>query len=281
MARPHRLSGDSGDQGHVALGRSSLHNSLQAAHNGHMTPRIPPAVHPDSTDSPDPRPKGSAAGTSNPTDLARRVTHRRQELGLTTEELAQRAGVDPTYLRYFERSADARLSFGTLNLIALILDTTPTALAGGDIDRPPGRGRAGRHPSLETLTREQCDTHLATGGVGRVIYSTERGPVALPVNFEFTGGEVILSTDVGKADHLEKQFLVGFEIDRVDEALSEGWSVLVSGPARIVDDPEEIVRLSSLDVEAWAGGERHALVKITPDTVTGRVIVHHSDPDED
>ena len=245
-----------------------------------MTPRIPAAVHLDSTDSPDPRAKTCAAGTYNPTDLARRVTHRRQELGLTSEELAQRAGIDPTYLRYFERSADARLSFGTLNLVALVLDTTPTALAGGDIDRTPGRGRAGRHPSLETLAREQCDAHLTSGGVGRVIYSTERGPVALPVNFEFTGGEVILSTDVGKADHLEKQFVVGFEIDRVDEALSEGWSVLVSGPARIVDDPDEIVRLSSLDLEAWAGGERHALVKITPATVTGRVIVHHSDPDE-
>ena len=103
----------------------------------------------------------------------------------------------------------------------------------------------------------------------------------MPVNFEFTNGDVILSTDVAKADLLETQPVIGFEIDRVDEAFSEGWSVLVSGPARRVDDPDEVLRLSSLDLEAWAGGDRHALVKVTPVTVTGRVIVHDSDPDED
>lgn len=245
-----------------------------------MTPRIPAAVPPGS-DIPDPSPETPIAGSSNPGDLARRVAHRRRELGLTTEELARRAGIDPTYLKYFERSADARLSAGSLNLVALALDTTPSALAGSDVDRALGRGKAGRHPSLETLAREQCDAHLATGGVGRIVFSTGRGPVALPVNFEFTDGEVVLSTDVAKADLLEIQPVVGFEIDRVDEALSEGWSVLVSGPARLVDDPDEVVRLSSLDLEAWAGGERHALVKITPATVTGRVIVHDSILEDD
>ena len=246
-----------------------------------MTPSSHADVPPGSTDAAASRADAPAPGSSHAGDLARRITHRRRELGLTVEELARRTGIDPTYLKYFERTADARLSFGTLNLIALVLDTTPIALAGGDVDRAPGRGRAGRHPSLETLAREQCDAHLAAGGVGRIVFSTDRGPVALPVNFEFTGGEVILSTDVAKADLLEAQAVIGFEIDRVDEAFSEGWSVLVSGPAHRVDDPDELLRLSSLDLEAWAGGERHALVKITPVTVTGRVIVHNPVPDED
>ncbi len=222
-----------------------------------------------------------SARLSGPSDVARRVIHRRKELGLTPEELAQRVGVDPTYFKYFEQNADARLSAGTLNLLALALDTTPIALSGGDVDRAPGRGRAGRHPSLDTLEREQCDAHLAAGGVGRIVFATERGPVALPVNFEFTDGNVIFSTDQVKADHLETLPMVGFEIDRVDEAFSEGWSVLVSGPAHRVIDSDELQQLSSLDLEAWAGGDRHALVRITPVTVTGRVIVHTSLPDED
>ena len=212
--------------------------------------------------------------SENPGDLARRVTLRRTELGLTIEELAQRSGVDPNYLAYFERNADARLSAGSLFLVALALETTPLALAGGEVDRPPGRGRAGRHPSLETLTREQCEAHLGAGGVGRLVFNGERGPVALPVNFESTGGDIIISTDVDKASLLETQPVVGFEVDRVDDALSEGWSVLVSGTARRVDDPDEVLRLSSLDLEAWAGGDRHALICITPTSVTGRVIVH-------
>ena len=73
---------------------------------------------------------------------------------------------------------------------------------------------------------------------------------------------------------------VGFEIDRVDEAQSEGWSVLVTGPCRHVDDPAEVQRLASLDLEAWAGGDRHRLMAIRPTKTTGRVIVHESPPDE-
>ncbi|HVA09516.1 MAG TPA: pyridoxamine 5'-phosphate oxidase family protein [Acidimicrobiales bacterium] len=211
-----------------------------------------------------------------PGDLARRVAHRRVELGLSVEEVASRAGIDPGYLRYFENSPSAGLSAGTMLLLALALDTTPTALLGAGFDRPPGRGRAGRHPVLETLTREQCETHLSVGGVGRVVYATKRGPVAIPVNFEFTEGEVIVSTDNAKATALEGEDVVGFEIDRVDEAVSEGWSVLVTGRARRIDDPDECLRLASLDLEAWAGGARHTLVGIRPSEITGRVIVHET-----
>jgi transcriptional regulator with XRE-family HTH domain len=213
-------------------------------------------------------------------DLARRVTHRRNDLGLSVEELASRAGIDPGYLRYFERSPNASLSAGTLQLVALALDTTPLALLGGEVDRPPGHGRAGRHPALETLSEEQCDAHLAVGGVGRVVYSSPRGPLALPVNFEFTEGEVIFSTDESKAAKIDRE-LVGFEVDRVDEAMSEGWSVLVTGHARRIEDPEELQRLGSIDLEAWAGGDRHSLIGIRPEEISGRVIVHYSPPDQD
>ena len=149
-------------------------------------------------------PHSAPPNLPGPSDLARRVIHRRNELGLTSDELAKRVGVDPNYFKYFERNADARLSAGTLNLIALALGTSPIALTGGDIDQAPGRGRAGRHPSLDTLEREHCDAHLAAGGVGRIVYSSDRGPVAIPVNFEFTEGEIIFSTDEAKADRLAK-----------------------------------------------------------------------------
>jgi hypothetical protein len=224
---------------------------------------------------------GADAPRSNPSDLARRITHRRVELGISVEELAKRAGVDPVYLSYFERSPDARLSSGTLLLIALALDTTLVALSGGLTDRPRGHGQAGRHPVLEVLDDGQCMAHLAAGGVGRLIYSSDRGPVAVPVNFEYSEDQVIISTDAAKAAALEALGTVGFEIDRIDEAMSEGWSVLVTGPVRRVDDPDEIRQLSSLDLEAWAGGDRHQLIALRPDALSGRVIVHESPPEED
>ena len=110
--------------------------------------------------------------------------------------------------------------------------------------------------------------------MGRLVFATERGPVAIPVNYEFTEGQVVFSTDDAKAAALSNGATVGFEIDRVEEGVSEGWSVLVTGPCRLVADPEEAQRLSSIDLEAWAGGDRHSLVAIAPVETTGRVIVH-------
>jgi nitroimidazol reductase NimA-like FMN-containing flavoprotein (pyridoxamine 5'-phosphate oxidase superfamily) len=110
---------------------------------------------------------------------------------------------------------------------------------------------------------------------------TGRGPIAVPVNFEFTDGQVVFSTDESKGKRVEIEHFVGFEIDRVDEAMSEGWSVLVTGRGRRIKDPDEYQRLASLDLQAWAGGDRHTLVAITADQVTGRVIIHESPPDLD
>jgi hypothetical protein len=191
------------------------------------------------------------------------------------DEVAKRAGIDPGYLRYFEENPTATLSAGTLQLLALALDTTPVNLLGGEVDRLPGHGRAGRHPVLEHLTREQCETHLTAGGIGRIAYLSKRGPVALPVNFQFTDGQIVFSTDASKAMTLAGN-LVGFEVDRVDEAMSEGWSVVVTGLARRIEDHLECQRMASLDLEAWAGGDRHALIAVRPDEVTGRVICHDS-----
>ena len=99
---------------------------------------------------------------------------------MSVEELASQAGIDPGYLAYFESSPDANLSGGTLLLIALALDTTPFELLGAAADRPPGQARAVPHAALNELTPEQCRTHLSVGGVGRIVFATARGPVALP-----------------------------------------------------------------------------------------------------
>ena len=203
-------------------------------------------------------------------------------MGMSVETLAAAAGIDPGYLAYFERTPDANLSSGTLLLISLALDTSPRELLGGTIDEPPGRGRARPHAALNELTAEQCQTHLSANGVGRLAYATPRGPVAIPVNYEYTEGQVVFSTDPSKASRLAGAEVVGFEIDRVDDVLSEGWSVVVTGPCRRVEDPDEVQRLASLGLEPWAGREgRGELMAIRPDEITGRVIVHVAPPDQD
>ncbi len=207
-------------------------------------------------------------------DLSRRVAGRRAELGLSLEEVARETGIDPGYLNYLEHHAEAHLSGGSLVLLSMALKTTPEQLLGGHPPLRRDRGATGPHPDVEPLTAEQCEVHLGMGEFGRLLYARARGPVAIPVNYEYTDGEIVISTDPDKATWLEGLRIVGFEVDRVDEGLSEGWSVLVTGEVRIVVDPDEHQRLSSLGLASWDDDGEHTLIAIKPTEVTGRVIVH-------
>ena len=65
-------------------------------------------------------------------DLGRRITERRQKLGLTDEQLAARAGVSSTYLRLLETSPSAQPSTACLLRLASALGTTIDAIGGGE-----------------------------------------------------------------------------------------------------------------------------------------------------
>jgi hypothetical protein len=211
-------------------------------------------------------------------DLARRISHRRSELGLNIEEVARRAGVDGWFLTYFEQSADSSLTDAALLRLAIALSTTPLALEGGEIDRPPGSGRAGPHPVLEVLSFDDCVRHLGAGGVGRIVFSTGPGPVALPVNFAFSEGHIIFRTSDAMARSIVG--VVAFEVDHIDDAMSEGWSVLVRGHASVIEEEAAAQRVvDRLDLEPWAGGGRLTIIEITPLEITGRVIVQRQSPD--
>jgi transcriptional regulator with XRE-family HTH domain len=208
----------------------------------------------------------------HPGDLARRVAHRRRELGLSREQVAERAGMVAGYLAYLEHSPAVGLPESSLIRLAGALETTIEDLRGGRIDRPPGPGRAGPHPRLDPLTREECEAHLDGGGVGRLVFLSAGVPVALPVNFRYLDGDVVFRTRAGGALAGAAGTSVGFEVDHIDEAMSEGWSVLVSGQARLVDDPDELARIAALGIEPWPGGHRETVIRIETAELSGRRI---------
>lgn len=206
-------------------------------------------------------------------DLARRVAHRRQELGLSHHEVAERAGMVPGYLDYLEHSSSVALPRGSLIRLAAALETTVDYLRGGEVDRPPGPGRAGPHPHLDILSKKECEAHLAGGGVGRFVFLAEQGPVALPVNFRLVDGDVVFRTRAEGALAAAAGTTVGFEADDIDDAMSEGWSVLITGRARLIDHPAELEKVIRFgDPEPWPGGHRKALVRIETATISGRRI---------
>ncbi|MEO3811562.1 pyridoxamine 5'-phosphate oxidase family protein [Sphaerisporangium sp. B11E5] len=217
-------------------------------------------------------PSGGSTG-----DLGRRIAHRRESLGLSREELADRTGMATGYLEYLERTP-ATLDRGTLLRLARALDTTAEDLLGGGLDRPPGSGRPPRHPVLETLDSDECLRLISPGGVGRVAFVGASGLAVLPVNYTMYERSILFRTRLGGAmdEDLRTgvagvELAIAFEVDRIDEASRAGWSVLVQGAAHHVP-PDETAEVAGAYVEPWAGGERELYVRVTPLRVTGRRI---------
>ncbi|MEU3254155.1 pyridoxamine 5'-phosphate oxidase family protein [Streptomyces sp. NPDC006997] len=220
-----------------------------------------------------PTQEAQTARTRTPGDLGRRIAQRRTVMGLTRTATALRAGMAPSYLRYLEERPGAAPDAGVLVRLAGVLRTTVTELTGGDTDLPPGIGHASPHPAFTELTERQCWELLSTHGVGRIAVNTREGPAVVPVNYDVVDGAVVLRTRPGSTPALAVGRRVGFETDRVDDALSQGWSVLVRGEAEAVMDPA-VARL--LDDRAytrpWAGGGRPLWIRIEPRVITGRRI---------
>ena len=58
----------------------------------------------------------------------------------------------------------------------------------------------------------------------------------------------------------------------MDDALGEGWSVLVSGDAHLVSGPPKLEQVTELGISPWAGGDRDTYVRLTAREITGRRI---------
>ncbi|WP_189862058.1 pyridoxamine 5'-phosphate oxidase family protein [Streptomyces poonensis] len=223
----------------------------------------------------DPTPPSTenTAGASPRGDLGRRIARRRKQLGLTREETALRAGMAPGYLRYLEEHPGAAPGQGVLLRLAGALGTTVSELAGGDADLPPGTEQAAPRPVFTDVGTKECWELLATHGVGRLALSTCSGLVVVPVNYSVVEDAIVFRTAPGTAPAQAPGHQVAFEVDRIDDALSQGWSVLVRGRARAVTDPDAVRRLEEEAYSRpWAGGKRDMWVCIDPDLVTGRRI---------
>lgn len=221
---------------------------------------------------PGPRKEWTWPSPPDPGDLSKRVVRRRAELHLSRAQVAARAGVSLRYLEYLERYP-ARPSGATLRQLAVALQTTPAALLGAGAEVPPGHGRLPGPPEIIKLMPAECRRLIAPGGIGRIAFGTTSGPVVLPVNFAVVDGTIVIRTGEGTMIEGHADELVALEVDHIDEALYQGWSVLVRGQAHRVAHPAELRRVrENAGVWPWPGGDRDVYVRIIPAQITGRRI---------
>jgi nitroimidazol reductase NimA-like FMN-containing flavoprotein (pyridoxamine 5'-phosphate oxidase superfamily) len=126
---------------------------------------------------------------------------------------------------------------------------------------------------LRTLSPAECINLLETGGIGRVGFTSSEGIMMLPVNFAVTRKAIIFRTAPDTLLAVYANAQVSFEADRFDEALHEGWSVLVHGHAHQVTDEREVKHLEDRTcLKPWAPGARDVYVRIAPTRISGRRI---------
>jgi nitroimidazol reductase NimA-like FMN-containing flavoprotein (pyridoxamine 5'-phosphate oxidase superfamily) len=128
------------------------------------------------------------------------------------------------------------------------------------------------YPRLEVLDREECLSLLSTVKVGRVGLSMKALPVVLPVNFAVLDGDVVFRTVSGtKFFAAVARAVLAFEADRYDPTGACGWSVLVQGASRVVEDPLDVSRLSTSTIDPWAvDGHADRFVRLEMDVISGR-----------
>jgi nitroimidazol reductase NimA-like FMN-containing flavoprotein (pyridoxamine 5'-phosphate oxidase superfamily) len=119
---------------------------------------------------------------------------------------------------------------------------------------------------------------IAHGGIGRIAYQSRFGPAVLPVNYQWHDGAIVFRTARHSALDEDLQtgiaggeYKVAFEIDEIDTARRQGWSVLIQGPAHHVSEAERDAAIEA-GVEPWPAGDRELFVRIIPTHITGRRI---------
>ncbi len=134
---------------------------------------------------------------------------------------------------------------------------------------------AAEHPVVarREVAAEEALALLARGGqhVGRLVVTLNGAPAIYPLNFAVDGDAIVFRTQVGTKLTAITRSMATFEVDDIDGS-GNGWSVAFEGLAQEVLDADPLAlqtRMAALVIDAWPGGDRPNVVRITPYRVHG------------
>ena len=97
-------------------------------------------------------------------------------------------------------------------------------------------------------------------------------PAIRPVNHLVEGQAIIIRSHLGASivsrAAADDGTVVCYEADDLDPVRHTGWSVIVTGLARLVREPASIERYEQL-LEPWIAGQMDHVIAITPRFISG------------
>lgn len=124
------------------------------------------------------------------------------------------------------------------------------------------------------LERAEALTLLGQVSLGRIVFTQNALPTIRPVNHVIHRGQIVIRTHAGAALTLQTGragsggVVVAYEADSIDAESHLGWSVIVTGYARLVRNPDDLVHYEQL-LEAWVDRTMDSVVRVNPTMVTG------------
>lgn len=128
------------------------------------------------------------------------------------------------------------------------------------------------HSQTTDLPVSDCWALLRSVPVGRLAVSVDGRPDVFPVNHLVDHGTIVLRTDAGTKLAAADRHPVAFEVDGYDADSAQAWSVVVKGTARSVERLHEVLDALQLPVFPWQDGPKPTVLRIEPDSITGRRI---------
>ena len=130
---------------------------------------------------------------------------------------------------------------------------------------------------VEQLDEAACLELLSTGRIGRLIYNSRYGPIALPSEYKVRDGSIVFRTYLVtfteedlRTGIAHAEYQVAFEADQTDPEAREGWLVLVLGTAHHIDTEAERASITDIGLKSWVEGEPEHFIRVDPIRVAGQ-----------
>lgn len=126
---------------------------------------------------------------------------------------------------------------------------------------------------VEVLLRAECLRLLPTVPVGWIAYCHASRPQLVPVNFIIHQDEVVARTSYGsKLAAAAHEVVMSFGVGDTDPSARTGWSVTVTGRARLIGDVDDLASLDLAPLQSWAPGKKEFFIGIPIEEISGRRI---------
>jgi hypothetical protein len=128
------------------------------------------------------------------------------------------------------------------------------------------------------LTVAECWRLLGGVSLGRIVFTQRAMPAIRPVNHLVDGETIVIRSHLGAviAERAgaagQDGVVVAYEADDIDPVRHTGWSVIATGMARLVRDPDVVAGYERV-LEPWVRRRMDYVIAIRPEVITGLRLV--------